>query len=89
MRIVGKPPCIEKHLARPRAAAGKGGISSGANLLGAVVANAKLGGDKTVVTVFADDNKKYLSTHYSKHFEYADDSISRDVELISVKAIKA
>ncbi len=65
------------------------GISSGANLLGAVVANAKLGGDKTVVTVFADDNKKYLSTHYSKHFEYADDSISRDVELISVKAIKA
>lgn len=65
------------------------GISSGANLLGAILANEKLGGDKTVVTVFADDNKKYLSTAYSNHFEYAENSISRDVELISVKAIKA
>jgi len=40
------------------------GVSSGANLLGAILAWEK--GCKTVVTVFADDNKKYLSTDYAK-----------------------
>ncbi len=38
------------------------GISSGANLLGAVMRAAEMGPDSTVVTVFSDDNKKYLST---------------------------
>lgn len=38
------------------------GISSGANFLGAVIAQNKLGKDAVVVTVFPDDNKKYLST---------------------------
>ena len=38
------------------------GISSGANLLGALAAQDELGPDAVVVTVFADDNKKYLST---------------------------
>ena len=38
------------------------GISSGANFLGALIAMERLGKDAIVATVFADDNKKYLST---------------------------
>jgi cysteine synthase A len=38
------------------------GISSGANFLGALAAQRALGGDAPVATVFADSNKKYLST---------------------------
>ena len=38
------------------------GISSGANVLGAIEVQEKLGGDAVVVTVMPDDNKKYLST---------------------------
>jgi len=38
------------------------GISSGANFLGALLAQERLGPDATVVTVFSDSNKKYLST---------------------------
>lgn len=38
------------------------GISSGANLIGALMLQDKMGRDAVVVTVFPDDNKKYLST---------------------------
>ena len=38
------------------------GISSGCNFLAAVQAQEKLGHEAAVVTVFCDDNKKYLST---------------------------
>jgi cysteine synthase len=38
------------------------GISSGANFLAALLAQERLGPDAVVATVFADDNKKYLST---------------------------
>ena len=38
------------------------GISSGANFLAAVKVQDDLGDDAIVATVFADDNKKYLST---------------------------
>ncbi|UCE03088.1 MAG: cysteine synthase family protein [Candidatus Latescibacterota bacterium] len=38
------------------------GISSGANFLAALQILEELGAGSTVVTVFADDNKKYLST---------------------------
>lgn len=38
------------------------GISSGANFLGAIQVQDELGDDAVVVTVFPDDNKKYLST---------------------------
>jgi cysteine synthase A len=38
------------------------GISSGANFLAAVKVQDALGADAVVATVFADDNKKYLST---------------------------
>lgn len=61
------------------------GISSGANFLGAILAQEKLGKDSTVVTIFADDNKKYLSTDLMKEEEVKEDFISKDVELISVE----
>jgi cysteine synthase A len=38
------------------------GISSGANFLGALKVQSDLGRDTVVVTILADDNKKYLST---------------------------
>jgi cysteine synthase A len=38
------------------------GISSGANLAGALLVQDELGPQSVVVTVFPDDNKKYLST---------------------------
>jgi cysteine synthase A len=38
------------------------GISSGANFLGALIAQQRLGTDAVVATVFSDSNKKYLST---------------------------
>jgi len=38
------------------------GISSGANLIGAIKLQQKYGADAVVTTVFPDDNKKYLST---------------------------
>ncbi|MCC8159968.1 MAG: PLP-dependent cysteine synthase family protein [Oscillospiraceae bacterium] len=64
------------------------GISSGANFLGAVAALEKIGMDKCVVTVFADDNKKYLSTDYSRDFDAEDDYISPQIELLSVKSYR-
>lgn len=64
------------------------GISSGANLLGAIKAQNALGSKATVVTVFSDDNKKYLSTDLMRIEPVKEGFISRDVELISVKAHK-
>lgn len=43
------------------------GISSGANFIASVLMNDKL--EKPVITVFADDNKKYLSTELSKDLD--------------------
>lgn len=63
------------------------GISSGANFLGCIDAQNTYGSDKVAVTVFADDNKKYLSTDYSTPQPMREDFMSRHVELISVKAI--
>ena len=63
------------------------GISSGANFLGAVVAGNNLGDNAVVTTVFADDNKKYLSTDYSNTFTPAENSMSEDIKLIGFKAV--
>jgi len=38
------------------------GISSGANFLGALMLQDRMGDDAVVVTIFPDDNKKYLTT---------------------------
>lgn len=64
------------------------GISSGANMLGAIMVQNRLGKDKVVVTVFPDDNKKYLSTDLLKEESVKDDFISPDIELLSYRAFK-
>jgi cysteine synthase len=64
------------------------GISSGANFLGAVMKLEELGSDATVVTVFSDDNKKYLSTDLMKNEPVKKGFLSADVRLNSFVALK-
>lgn len=65
------------------------GISSGANFIGAIKAqNILKNKDAVIITVFADDNKKYLSTELMKEQEIKSKHISKDVELVSFKSIK-
>ena len=61
------------------------GISSGANLIGSILLNEKI--DKPVVTLFADDNKKYLSTDLFKEFRQKDEWISTKIKLIDYNII--
>ncbi len=56
------------------------GISSGANFLGAVLLEQEI--KKPAVTVFADDNKKYLSTDLGKPIEENEKYISNKIELL-------
>ncbi len=64
------------------------GISSGANFLGALMKFEELGPDATIVTVFSDDNKKYLSTGLMKNEPVKDDFLSKHVRFQSFKALK-
>ncbi|MDR3286781.1 MAG: PLP-dependent cysteine synthase family protein [Prevotellaceae bacterium] len=64
------------------------GISSGGNFLGAIKAQNMLGDHAVVATVFADDNKKYLSTDYAKEEPVKDGFLSTDVDLENVTVIK-
>lgn len=59
------------------------GISSGANLIGAILLKEQLGEDATVVTLLCDDNKKYLSTALVKEEPIKDGYISTDTVLTS------
>lgn len=59
------------------------GISSGANLIGAILANHTI--SKPMVTVFADDNKKYLSTDLSKKIIKEEKFISNQIKLKNYK----
>jgi len=58
------------------------GISSGANLVGAIKLQKKYGFNSVVATVFADCNKKYLSTDLLKDEPIKDNYLSPDVELL-------
>jgi len=64
------------------------GISSGANFLAALQAQEALGPDAVVVTVFADDNKKYLSTDLLRDEPVRAGFMSPDVTLVSVRALR-
>jgi cysteine synthase len=59
------------------------GISSGANFLGAVMLQEELGRDAVVVTVFSDDNKKYLSTDLLRQEPVKAGFLSPHVDLAS------
>lgn len=64
------------------------GISSGANLIGAVKTLAEGNTSGCAVTVFADDNKKYLSTDYAKTFTPKEEYISSHIEFIGVRNVR-
>ncbi len=64
------------------------GISSGANFIGALKVQDELGPDAIVVTVFCDDNKKYLSTDLLRTEPVQEGYYSPDVELESYHAFK-
>jgi cysteine synthase len=64
------------------------GISSGANFLGALKKLEELGSEATIVTVFPDDNKKYLSTGLMKKEPVKSGFLSTDVQLKSFIALK-
>ncbi|MEK7240533.1 MAG: cysteine synthase family protein [Gemmatimonadota bacterium] len=63
------------------------GISSGANFLAALQAQDALGDDATVVTVFSDSNKKYLSTDLMHEEPVKDGFLSSDVKLLKFRAL--
>ncbi|MBQ1455402.1 MAG: cysteine synthase family protein [Thermoguttaceae bacterium] len=69
------------------------GISAGGNFIGAMRILSKMPEEKareaTVVTVFVDDNKKYLSTDYAKEEPKKADFFAPDIELLQVTAVKA
>ncbi len=64
------------------------GISSGANFLGALKIQNQLGKDAIVVTIFPDDNKKYLSTDLFHEEQVKPDFLSPFIKLNSLKAFK-
>jgi cysteine synthase A len=63
------------------------GISSGANLVGAMILQQQLGGNAPVVTIFPDDNKKYLSTDLFKNEPVKEHYLSKDVRLIAHRVL--
>ena len=65
------------------------GISSGANFIGAVLSQERLEENEegNIVTVFADDNKKYLSTDLGKGIIKDESFISNQVELLDYEIV--
>jgi len=59
------------------------GISSGANLIGAIKLQEKYGYDSVVATIFSDCGKKYLSTDLTKEEPVKAHYLSPETELIS------
>ncbi len=62
------------------------GISSGANLIGALKVQDQLGSHSCVATIFCDDNKKYLSTDLSGEETVKPSYIAPQVELIGFES---
>lgn len=63
------------------------GISSGANLVGALMLQEKLGKAATIVTVFSDDNKKYLSTDLMRDEPMKEHFISKNVVIKGITQV--
>jgi len=61
------------------------GISSGANMIASVIAKEENKGN--IVTVFPDDNKKYLSTNLSKEVASNEEYISNKIELLDYEFV--
>ncbi len=64
------------------------GISSGANFLGALKVADQMGDDAVVITMFPDDNKKYLSTDLLRDEPVKEDFLSPEITLQGFSAFK-
>jgi cysteine synthase A len=64
------------------------GISSGANMVGAIKIALEQGADAAVVTVFPDSHKKYLSTDYCNNEPVRDDYLTPEVELLGFQVLE-
>jgi cysteine synthase A len=64
------------------------GISSGANFIAALKVQEMLNPSAVIVTVFPDDNKKYLSTDLLREEPVKSTHLSPDIELQSFEAYK-
>jgi cysteine synthase A len=64
------------------------GISSGANLAGAIALQTRMGNDATVATVFPDSNKKYLTTDLLREEPMRDGYVAADIELTGFSVIQ-
>lgn len=62
------------------------GISSGANFIAGIAYQERE--SKPIVTVFADDNKKYLSTDLSKEIDNNKKFISNKIQLLKYEVVK-
>jgi cysteine synthase A len=63
------------------------GISSGANVIGAIKLKEQLGEEAVVVTVLSDSNKKYLSTALVGDEPEKDGYLSSEVKFVDYQAI--
>lgn len=63
------------------------GISSGANVIGALRAQEQLGPDAIVVTVLSDSNKKYLSTDLLRAEPAKPGYLTPDVEIVGFDSV--
>jgi len=63
------------------------GVSSGANVLGALKVQDSLGPQAVVCTVLCDDNKKYLSTDLCREEPIRDGYLSPDIELLGMACV--
>lgn len=63
------------------------GISSGANVIGAIQIQNQMGADAVVVTILCDSNKKYLSTDLLKFEEAKEGYLTPEIEFIEYNPI--
>jgi cysteine synthase len=64
------------------------GVSSGCNFLAAVKAQEQLASGAVVVTVFPDDNKKYLSTDLLREEPIRDGYLTPEIELLGLETFQ-
>jgi cysteine synthase A len=64
------------------------GVSSGCNFLAAVKVQEQLGSDAVVVTVFPDDNKKYLSTDLLREEPRREGQLTPVIELLGLETFQ-
>lgn len=62
------------------------GISSGANIIGAIKVQQELGKNSCVVTIFSDSNKKYLSTDLMKSEPIKPGYLTPDIDFVDYQA---